>query len=178
MKTLLTVLLIPLYMVLPIQAQEKANDIPDSITIKLTSGETMTGKVGGIKEGSVSLVTDYGVVRIPVEKISEESRKKLNVQPESEDSKLKARVTELEALVATLREENAILRKKGATGTPGTPAAKPETAKTSTADAGVTAVTYQLSSSGKRHNSRCRYFKSSGEPCGPHDGEPCKVCGG
>ncbi len=38
---------------------------------------------------------------------------------------------------------------------------------------------YWLSSSGKRHNSSCRYYKSSkGGPCGAKDGEACKTCGG
>ena len=36
-----------------------------------------------------------------------------------------------------------------------------------------------LSSSGKRHNSGCRYFKTSkGRACGAGDGVACKVCGG
>lgn len=36
-----------------------------------------------------------------------------------------------------------------------------------------------LSSTGKRHNSSCRYFKSSkGRPCGPGEGVACKICGG
>jgi hypothetical protein len=36
-----------------------------------------------------------------------------------------------------------------------------------------------LSSSGKRHNSGCRYYKTSkGRACGANDGVPCKVCGG
>lgn len=34
-------------------------------------------------------------------------------------------------------------------------------------------------SSHKRHNSKCRYFKTGkGRPCGPDEGTPCKVCGG
>jgi endonuclease YncB( thermonuclease family) len=34
-------------------------------------------------------------------------------------------------------------------------------------------------SSGKRHNSSCRYFHNSkGQPCGPNDGIACKICGG
>lgn len=34
-------------------------------------------------------------------------------------------------------------------------------------------------SSGKRHNSACRYFKNSnGKLCGPNEGVACKVCGG
>lgn len=39
---------------------------------------------------------------------------------------------------------------------------------------------YWLSQKSKiRHNSRCRnYRKVKGRPCGPHDGKPCKMCGG
>jgi hypothetical protein len=34
-------------------------------------------------------------------------------------------------------------------------------------------------SSGKRHNSRCRYFKiTAGRFCGSDEGAPCKLCGG
>ncbi len=35
------------------------------------------------------------------------------------------------------------------------------------------------SSSGKRHNSSCRYYENSkGHHCGPNDGVACKICGG
>ncbi len=35
------------------------------------------------------------------------------------------------------------------------------------------------SSSKKRHNSSCKYYKTSnGSECGPNDGNPCKICGG
>lgn len=38
---------------------------------------------------------------------------------------------------------------------------------------------WMTTSSGKRHNSSCRYFKSSnGRMCGPNDGIACKICGG
>jgi hypothetical protein len=34
-------------------------------------------------------------------------------------------------------------------------------------------------SSGKRHNSSCRYYGTTkGRPCGKDEGIPCKVCGG
>jgi hypothetical protein len=36
---------------------------------------------------------------------------------------------------------------------------------------------WSLSSTGKRHNNRCRYF-GSGKTCGQNDGVACKVCGG
>lgn len=39
---------------------------------------------------------------------------------------------------------------------------------------------YWISAKSKiRHNRRCRnYRKVKGRPCGPHDGKPCKSCGG
>ncbi len=39
---------------------------------------------------------------------------------------------------------------------------------------------YWLSAStGQRHNSRCRHFKTSeGRLCGPEEGKACKLCGG
>lgn len=36
-----------------------------------------------------------------------------------------------------------------------------------------------MSSSGKRHNSKCRYYKTgNGHPCKKDEGTPCKKCGG
>jgi hypothetical protein len=36
-----------------------------------------------------------------------------------------------------------------------------------------------ISSTGKRHNSSCRYYGTGKcKPCGPKDGVACKVCGG
>ena len=38
---------------------------------------------------------------------------------------------------------------------------------------------YWLSTSGKRHNGKCRYFKKTkGVSCEEKDGVACKVCGG
>ena len=38
---------------------------------------------------------------------------------------------------------------------------------------------FWLSKSGKRHNSRCKWYRNcEGHECGPTDGSPCKVCGG
>lgn len=52
------------------------------------------------------------------------------------------------------------------------PAPKEETAESKREE-------YWLSPSGKRHNSRCRYFQlGNGKPCQKDDGVPCKICGG
>jgi hypothetical protein len=39
---------------------------------------------------------------------------------------------------------------------------------------------YWLTTSSRtRHNSSCRYYKTTaGRPCGPKEGTPCKLCGG
>jgi hypothetical protein len=176
LQSILVAFVIPIMAVLPIAAQEKATAASEKTTIKLLSGETIAGKVAGIKDDSVSLATDYGVVRIPVSKITEESRKNLNIPEETDVGKLKNRITELEALVASLREENANLRKSEISSpSKATPSPKEAAKPAPTGEAGLT---YKLSTSGKRHNSRCRYFSSAGDGCGPNDGEPCKVCGG
>lgn len=36
---------------------------------------------------------------------------------------------------------------------------------------------FSLSGSGIRHNPKCRYFRAD-KPCGPNEGQPCKICGG
>jgi len=154
-------------------ADKPAAPSAENTTIKLTSGESMTGKIAGVNDDSLNLATEYGVVRIPVSKLTEESKKKLNLPEETDVAKLKARINELEGLVASLREENASLRKSGNpdASTPATPTAKAQPQES-------TGITYRLSKSGKRHNSRCRYFKSTDEECTANDGVACKVCGG
>jgi hypothetical protein len=38
---------------------------------------------------------------------------------------------------------------------------------------------WMTSSSGKRHNNKCRYYgTSTGRQCGPGEGTACKICGG
>ena len=52
-----------------------------------------------------------------------------------------------------------------------TPAATPAAATQETG--------YWLSTTGKRHNAKCRYYqKTKGIPCNAQDGIACKVCGG
>lgn len=176
LESILFAIVIPIIAVLPIAAQEKATTAPEKITVKLISGETLDGKVAGIKNDAVNLVTDYGVVSIPVSKINAESRRRLNIEEESDATKLKIRINELEELVESLREENAELRKKGRAATSNT--SRTNEVNVESLHKVKSNVTYKLSKTGKRHNSRCRYYNSAGEPCEANDGEPCKVCGG
>jgi hypothetical protein len=54
--------------------------------------------------------------------------------------------------------------------------ASPETASPETA---ITTGFWLTTSSKRRHNNSCKYYKTSkGSECGPNDGSPCKSCGG
>ncbi len=149
-------------------------------TIKLVGGDTMTGSIGAVRDGSLSLITEYGPVRIPVEKLSAETKTQLKISGEVDADGLRARIRELGDLVVRLREENAGLR-RGATpvvqtATGGTsPGARPTPAP-SAGDGGGGA--YKILNTGKRHNSRCRYFNSAGRAGSATEGVACKVCGG
>ncbi len=95
---------------------------------------------------------------------------------------LQEQVEKLAAENELLRKENQALRRQigAATKDNATPSANlkaPSTDKT--AKENDAAIEYWLSGNGKRHNSRCRYFKiGQGRPCGKTDGTPCKICGG
>jgi hypothetical protein len=159
--------------------QAGAQDTTKS-TIKLTSGEVMSGAVGSVKDGSLSLITEYGPVRIPLEKISPESKAKLGISGEAANAAaLTARIRELEALVERLREENAMLRRAGASPVAANPAVSRVTQSSgaSAENPGV-GMGYRISSTGKRHNSRCRYYNSAGRAGTASEGVACKVCGG
>jgi hypothetical protein len=59
---------------------------------------------------------------------------------------------------------------------PRQPVAMPSETTESESDSGAYWLT---TSSRKRHNEKCRYYKTSkGRSCGPNEGVPCGVCGG
>lgn len=149
------------------------------VTIKLVSGEVMTGTAGAVRDGSLSLITEYGPVRIPVEKLSVETKTKLGIGKEADVEGLRTRVRELEDLVARLREENAALRRGAA------PAIQPAAGGAATGARAMPSSAlstdggeYRISSTGKRHNSRCRYYNSAGRAGSANEGVACKICGG
>ena len=60
-----------------------------------------------------------------------------------------------------------------------TPAATPAPTPAPTPAAAEAETGYWLSATGKRHNSKCRYYKKTkGIPCKAGDGTACKACGG
>jgi len=156
-----------------VEAQESTKS-----TVKLVSGEVMSGVVGAVKDGSLSLITEYGPVRIPIEKISPESKTMLGISEEgASPPALVARVRELEELVVRLREENATLRRAAGS----TPAIQPAVSRVTpspSATPSESGMSYRISSTGKRHNSRCRYYSSNGRAGTANEGVACKVCGG
>lgn len=104
--------------------------------------------------------------------------------PSSENTPaLQARIAELEATVESLRRDNAALRQqfqsKTAASVPD-PQSAPGSAKSETTAAPAEdSGGYWISSTGKRHNSNCRYYKTSkGQPGTATEGVACKVCGG
>lgn len=176
MKTpILKWILVWLLIATPVALSQNSPPASGKVTLKLTTGETMTGKVGGVRDGSVSLITDYGPIRVPVEKLAAESKTKLGISETADVESLRNRVRELEDLVSRLRDENAALRQAASK--------QPVAQSAAGADPRITpasadGVTYRMSSTGKRHNSRCRYYNSKGRDCGPSEGVACKICGG
>lgn len=83
-------------------------------------------------------------------------------------------VAKLEQQIEQLRQENQHLRQALA-GTQSTPT--PVAAQGASQDQQLTH--WLTLSSGKRHNSTCRWYRNSrGRPCRADEGTPCKLCGG
>ena len=86
---------------------------------------------------------------------------------------------------AQLRKENQQLRRllayKGEPGAAALTANAVSVVQTNqpNAEAETQLAHWFTTSNGRRHNSRCRYFKTTqGRRCGPDEGKACKLCGG
>lgn len=145
--------------------------------LKLNDGSVIKGDISPTSSTATEVVvsTDFGVIRVPVEKISPESRKATGIGQPATSSQYEARIAQLEAKVRELEAENASLRRAVA-ATPTTWTQPLVTQPTRGSDSAY-GLSYSRSSTGKRHNSRCRYY-TPGSPCGPNDGVACKICGG
>ena len=130
----------------------------------------------------------------------------LNISAETNDSsqlkEIRQQLEKLKSENAALKQENQVLRKlvfekqssaptqsvSSPTASSVVPSAPPApTASPSTPSPArvvpskpSSAVEYWITtSSGKRHNSGCRYFQTSrGRPGGANEGTACKICGG
>jgi hypothetical protein len=105
------------------------------------------------------------------------------------DKAAASEIAELKKEVAALREENRRLRQlliqrvddqfAGPAEKPkAVPVPTPEEVAAAAGKKSASAAKYWLSSGGKRHNSKCRYFNGAGRACTKDEGVPCKICGG
>ena len=149
--------------------------------ISLLDGSKIKGRVMSSTAAEVTVMTDFGVVRLPLDKLSPESRQAVTLGSKPDTEALLRRIAELEAKVQQLQQENEALRRQ-AVAAP-TPGYRPPSGSNSftpsspTPQQPASGVSHSISSTGKRHNSGCRYF-GSGRSCGPTDGVACKICGG
>jgi hypothetical protein len=103
-----------------------------------------------------------------------------------DDSSLREENARLKEENAQLKKENQQLRRLlGEKTEPGSASSTqangtvPAQTNVASSDEEVPLTHWLTISSGKRHNSRCRYFKTTeGRLCGPDEGTPCKLCGG
>ena len=149
------------------QAAETASDL------SLQDGSRIKGRVMSTTATEVTVMSDFGAFRIPLEKLTPESRASLGEAAKPDVDALLRRISELEARVARLQQENESLRRSP---TPQMPTGSSFQSITPPSG-GSSGMPYTVSSTGKRHNPRCRYF-GSGRPAGPNEGVACKICGG
>lgn len=145
--------------------------------INLLDGSKLKGKITSNSGSEITVMSDLGVFRIPLEKLTPESKLAVSEATKPDVDSLLRKVTELEAKVSQLQQENQALRRQVA-GSPTPSTANSLTpSSTSPTPRAAPGGSYTISSTGKRHNSGCRYF-GSGRACGPNDGVACKICGG
>ena len=105
---------------------------------------------------------------------------KVNAQLKAENDSLKQELQSLRKLLAT-GSTSPIETKSEPKISPAKETVSPETASPETAspETAITTGFWLTTSSKRRHNNSCKYYKTSkGSECGPNDGSPCKSCGG
>ena len=150
-----------------------------ALDIGLMDGSKIKGRVMSTTASEVTVMSDLGVFRIPLEKLTPESRQAITAGSKPDVDALLKRIAELEGKVSQLQQENEALRRQ-VVASP-TPTYRPSGASSFAPSGSSSQPTaggsYTISSTGKRHNSGCRYF-GSGRSCGATDGIACKICGG
>lgn len=147
------------------------------VDLSLNDGSKIKGRVMTATAQEVTVMTDFGVLRIDQAKLTPESKKLISDGAKPDVDALLRRIAELEAKVSQLQQENEMLRKQAMA-----PSASPSTAFIPSSRSSITpspssGLQYSRSSTGKRHNSGCRYFTPN-SICGPNEGVACKICGG
>jgi hypothetical protein len=150
-----------------------------AIDIGLLDGSRIKGRVMTATASEVTVMSDLGVFRIPLDKLTSESRQAITQSTKPDVDALLRRIAELEARVSQLQQENETLRRGAVSSS--APMIRPSGASSFAPSGGSTPPaaggSFTMSSTGKRHNSGCRYF-GSGRTCGSTDGIACKICGG
>jgi hypothetical protein len=148
------------------------------IELNLLDGSRIKGRVMSATASEVTFMSDFGVSRIPLEKLTPESKQAVTMGAKPDVDALLRRVAELEAKVSQLQQENESLRRQAvASPTPRPPSGVQSLTPPGSTPQPAAGASHTISSTGKRHNSGCRYF-GSGRACGPTDGIACKICGG
>lgn len=152
------------------------------ISLELTGGSTIKGELVKWDGQQATVQTDFGKFTLSKNQLSEATLADLAISS-GDNSALKAKISELQSVIESLRRDNTALRDALA----GTPTRFAAPVPFSSGAAGISlaptgdpsAVGYWISSTGKRHNSNCRYFQTSkGRPGGATEGVACKICGG
>lgn len=188
MKVYRATLLLIALILSPVVAMGEPVESGKVTTLKLIDGDSITGKPLQVKDGSLPVMTDYGVIRVPVAKLSAATKKELGIVDSPApaaggNAASDAKIKELEALVERLREENSALRKQIAGQTPPSVAPQPALTRPSVAPgiapSPAPASGFWISGTGKRHNQRCRYYGTgAGHTGSASEGVACKICGG
>ncbi len=152
------------------------------VSLPLKDGSVIKGEITSASATEVVVATEYGVIRVPAVKLSDEAKKAAGLDKPASSQQYEARIAALETRIRTLEAENAALR-RAATSTSSNPAPSVAPVRPaslvpeSTTPPAAAGGNHSISSTGKRHNTGCRYF-GSGSPCGPTDGVACKICKG
>ena len=163
--------------ILPVVLLATAHAAP--VSLELSGGSVINGELISWNGKEAQVKAEFGTTTLKREQLSQKALDRLDLQS-GDPQKLAAKIAELEATVASLRRDNAALRQQlsQAPSTQPAPGANsPAVTRPSAPTSEKSGLSYSLSSTGKRHNSNCRYF-GSGKPCGPNDGIACKICGG
>lgn len=136
--------------------------VADVVVMK--TGEQITGKVTRFERGEHSLASSHFVIEVGGK--------------EQEIPLFKIDTVTFERAGGGVAPAPAAARPLPAASLPAA-RTSPSRQKDSASEEDSESGEYWLSSTGKRHNSSCRYYKSSkGRPCGAKDGVACKTCGG
>jgi hypothetical protein len=156
------------------------------ITLELKSGSTIKGELIKWDGEQATIKAEFGEFTLAKAQLSDKALSELAVSS-GDASALKAKITELQSMIESLRRDNAALREQlaGAVSRPVAPPVAPPMPAgamgftSAPAAAAPASGGYWISSTGKRHNANCRYYQTSrGRPGSANEGVGCKICGG